>query len=56
MINKRECKIVQDLLPNYIDKLTADDTNEFIENHLKECEENYAKKYNKKYKKFNILC
>ncbi len=74
MINKRECKIVQDLLPNYIDKLTADDTNEFIENHLKECEDcniilknmnekierenvdikqeiNYAKKYNKKYKK-----
>ena len=39
MINKRECKIVQDLLPNYIDKLTADDTNEFIENHLKECED-----------------
>ncbi len=74
MKNKRDCKIVQDLLPNYIDKLTTNESNAFVENHLKECEEcnsifknmneelekenvdikqeiNYAKKYNKKYKK-----
>lgn len=38
-MNKKDCKIVQDLLPNYIDKLTTLDTNEFIENHLKECKE-----------------
>lgn len=39
MKEKRDCKIVQDLLPNYIDKLTTQDTNDFIENHLKECQE-----------------
>lgn len=38
-MNKKDCKIVQDLLPNYIDKLTTLETNEFIENHLKECKE-----------------
>lgn len=38
-MNKKDCKIVQDLLPNYIDKLTNKETNEFIENHLHECKE-----------------
>lgn len=38
-MKKNECKIVQDLLPNYIDKLTNKCTNEFVENHLKKCEE-----------------
>ena len=38
-MNKKDCKIVQDLLPNYIDKLTNNETNEFIENHLKDCNE-----------------
>lgn len=33
----KNCKIVQDLLPNYIDGLTNEETNLFIENHLKEC-------------------
>ena len=33
------CKIVQDLLPNYIEGLTNEETNEYIENHLKECSE-----------------
>ncbi len=33
----RNCKVVQDLLPNYIDGLTNEETNLFIENHLKEC-------------------
>ena len=32
------CKIVQDLLPNYIEGLTNEETNGFIEKHLKECE------------------
>lgn len=36
---KRDCKIVQDLLPNYIEKLTNEETNEYIEKHLKECKE-----------------
>lgn len=36
---KRECKIIQDLLPNYIENLTNTETNLFIEDHLKKCEE-----------------
>lgn len=56
MINKKDCKIVQDLLPNYIDKLTANDTNEFIEEHLKECEEcnNFFKNMNEKIERENV--
>ena len=33
----KDCKIIKDLLPSYIDKLTSDETNIFIEDHLKEC-------------------
>lgn len=39
MKEKRDCKIVQDLLPNYIEKLTNNYTNEYIGEHLNECEE-----------------
>ena len=39
MQGKKVCKIVQDLLPNYIEKLTSDETNEYIKEHLKECAE-----------------
>lgn len=39
MKEKINCKIVQDLLPNYIEKLTNEETNIFIEEHLKECKE-----------------
>ncbi len=39
MKGKRDCKIIQDLLPNYIEKLTNEETNHFIEEHLKECTE-----------------
>ena len=39
MNEKKECKIVQDLLPNYIEKVTVEETNNYIENHLKTCEE-----------------
>ena len=35
----KECKIVQDLLPSYIEKLTDKETNQFIEEHLKKCKE-----------------
>ena len=38
-MNKKECKIVQDLLPNYIDGISSEETNQYIENHLKECSE-----------------
>lgn len=40
---KKECKIIQDLLPNYIENLTSIQTNEYIEEHIascKECKEN----------------
>ena len=39
MKEKRDCKIVQDLLPNYIEKLTNEETNMYIEEHLRECTE-----------------
>lgn len=38
MDKKQECSIVQDLLPNYIDNLTNEETNLLIEKHLAECE------------------
>ena len=39
MKEKRDCKIIQDLLPNYIEKLTNEETNYFVDEHLKECNE-----------------
>ncbi len=39
MKEKKDCKIIQDLLPNYIDGLANEETNKFIEEHLKECGE-----------------
>lgn len=36
---KKECKIVQDLLPNYLEKVTNEETNKFIEEHIASCEE-----------------
>lgn len=39
MKDKRDCKIIQDLLPNYIEKLTNEESNIFIQEHLKECKE-----------------
>jgi len=36
---KENCNIVQDLLPNYIERLTREETNNFIKDHLKECNE-----------------
>ena len=39
MKEKKECNVVQDLLPNYIEGLTTKETNEFVEEHLKDCKE-----------------
>lgn len=39
MKDKKDCKIVQDLLPNYIEKLTNEETNLFIKEHINECNE-----------------
>ena len=38
MKEEKNCKIVQDLLPNYIENLTNEETNKFIEDHLKTCD------------------
>ena len=37
MEEKRECKIIQDLLPHYAEGLTSEQTNQYINEHLKEC-------------------
>lgn len=39
MKEKRNCRIIQDLLPTYIEKLTSQETNSYIEEHLKDCSE-----------------
>lgn len=33
------CAIIKDLIPNYLENLTSEQTNEFIEKHLQECED-----------------
>lgn len=32
-----ECEIINDLLPNYIDGIVSEETNELIKNHIKNC-------------------
>jgi len=39
MKNSLDCRIVQDLLPSYVDGLTCEFTNQSVEDHLKECPE-----------------
>lgn len=36
---KNNCKIIQDLLPNYIENLTSKETNEYVESHIEQCKE-----------------
>lgn len=36
--DRRECKIIQDLLPNYIENLTTKETKVYIEEHLEKCQ------------------
>lgn len=36
-MNERECKIIQDLIPNYVEEITNEETNNFIEGHLHNC-------------------
>ncbi len=37
--DKKECKIVQDLLPSYIDNLNAKETKDYVDEHLEKCQE-----------------
>ena len=39
MKERKECKIIQDLLPNYVEKLTNEETNTYIAEHLSQCED-----------------
>lgn len=48
MINKKECKIIEDILPNYADKITSEETNKFVEEHIERCVE-----CNEKFKSMN---
>ena len=36
---KKDCKIVQDLLPAYIDNVLSEETKLYVEEHLKSCDE-----------------
>ena len=36
--DRRECKIIQDLLPSYIENLTTKETKVYIEEHLEKCQ------------------
>ena len=38
MSNKLDCRIIQDLLPSYVDGLTSEYTNQVVEEHVKSCE------------------
>lgn len=39
MKEQKDCKIIRDLLPSYIDRLTNENTNQYVEEHLGECSE-----------------
>ena len=39
MKNRLTCAVVKDLLPLYIDKLTSDETNQLIDEHLESCQD-----------------
>ena len=52
-MNKKDCQLVQDLLPSYIDGITSSDTNEFIKSHLEKCEK-CTKIFNNMKKKDNV--
>lgn len=38
MKNKIDCALVRDLLPSYVDKITSEETNEILKEHLETCE------------------
>lgn len=50
---KNDCKIVQDLLPNYFEKVTSKETNEYVEEHIKQCQQ-CSKIYNAMKEELNI--
>ena len=39
IMKKTECALVQDLIPNYLEQLTSEETNVFIKEHVMHCRE-----------------
>lgn len=39
MKENKNCKIIRDLLPNYMENLTSGETNQYIEEHIEKCGE-----------------
>ena len=50
MEDNKECSLIKDLFPIYIDNLTTNETNEFINNHFSKCNK-CLKEYNNVLKK-----
>ena len=38
MKSNKECDIIRDLLPNYLENMTSQTSNEYIQNHIEKCE------------------
>ena len=38
MKERKNCEVIQDLLPNYIENLTKEETNQYIKEHINTCE------------------
>lgn len=38
-MKEKDCNLVKDLLPNYIDRVTSNETNIFVEEHLRNCDQ-----------------
>ena len=38
-MSKKECDIIKDLLPSYVDEICSEASKEWVEEHLAECEE-----------------
>lgn len=38
-MNKKDCNIVRDLLPNIVENLATDDSEQFVQNHISNCSE-----------------
>ena len=51
-----DCKIIRDLFPSYIDGLTNETTNQYIEEHLKDCEDCKKALENMKKSPYQRMC
>ena len=54
MEDNKECSLIKDLFPIYIDNLTTKKTNEFINNHFSKCNK-CLNEYNDLYRNWNFI-